>query len=53
MTNSIAEIENSECMLVVGSNTTDAHPVLALRMKKALRNGAKLLVVDPRKTWLA
>ncbi|HIA38454.1 MAG TPA: formate dehydrogenase subunit alpha [Planctomycetes bacterium] len=53
MTNSIAEIEQSECMLVVGSNTTEAHPVLALRMKKALRGGAKLLVVDPRKTWLA
>jgi formate dehydrogenase major subunit/formate dehydrogenase alpha subunit len=53
MTNSIAEIEKSECMLVVGSNTTEAHPVLALRMKKAMRNGSKLLVVDPRKTWLA
>lgn len=53
MTNSIAEIENSDCMLVVGSNTTEAHPVLALRMKKAMRNGAKLVVVDPRKTWLA
>ncbi len=53
MTNSIAEIEDADCMFVIGSNTTEAHPVIALRMKKALRRGAKLLVADPRKTWLA
>lgn len=53
MTNSIAEIEDADCMMVVGSNTTEAHPVLALRMKKARRNGAHLIVVDPRRTWLA
>ena len=53
MTNSIAEIEDAECMFVIGSNTTEAHPVLALRMKKALRDGAKLIVADPRRTWLA
>ena len=53
MTNSIAEIEQADCMLVIGSNTTEAHPVLALRMKKALRHGAKLVVIDPRRTWLA
>ena len=53
MTNSIAEIEDADCMFVIGSNTTEAHPVLALRMKKALRRGAKLIVADPRRTWLA
>lgn len=53
MTNSIAEIEDVECMFVIGSNTTEAHPVIALRMKKALRRGAKLIVADPRRTWLA
>jgi predicted molibdopterin-dependent oxidoreductase YjgC len=37
---------------VIGSNTTEAHPVLALRMKKAARNGATLVVADPRKIWL-
>jgi predicted molibdopterin-dependent oxidoreductase YjgC len=37
---------------VIGSNTTEAHPVLALRMKKAVRNGATLIVADPRKIWL-
>src|SRR4029079_931207 len=31
---------------------TEAHPVLALRMKKAVRNGATLVVADPRKIWL-
>jgi predicted molibdopterin-dependent oxidoreductase YjgC len=39
-------------MLVIGSNTTEAHPVLALRIKKAVRNGATLVVADPRKIWL-
>jgi predicted molibdopterin-dependent oxidoreductase YjgC len=53
MTNSIAEIEDTDCLFVIGSNTTEAHPVLALRMKTALRRGAKLIVADPRRTWLA
>jgi predicted molibdopterin-dependent oxidoreductase YjgC len=39
-------------MLVIGSNTTEAHPVLALRMKKAVRKGATLVVADPRQIWL-
>jgi predicted molibdopterin-dependent oxidoreductase YjgC len=51
-TNSIPEIENARFILVIGSNTTEAHPVLALRMKKAARNGATLVVADPRKIWL-
>jgi predicted molibdopterin-dependent oxidoreductase YjgC len=37
---------------VIGSNTTEAHPVLALRMKRAVRRGATLVVADPRKIWL-
>jgi predicted molibdopterin-dependent oxidoreductase YjgC len=51
-TNSIPEIENARFILVIGSNTTEAHPVLALRMKKAVRKGATLVVADPRKIWL-
>jgi formate dehydrogenase major subunit/formate dehydrogenase alpha subunit len=51
-TNSIPEIENARFIFVIGSNTTEAHPVLALRMKKAVRNGATLVVADPRKIWL-
>ena len=50
--NSIPEIENARVLFVIGSNTTEAHPVLALRIKKAVRNGATLIVADPRKIWL-
>ena len=52
MTNSIAEIADTDCLLVVGSNTTEAHPMIARRMFKAKDNGAKLIVVDPRKIQL-
>ncbi len=51
-TNSIPEIENARFLFVIGSNTTEAHPVLALRIKKAVRDGATLVVADPRKIWL-
>ena len=50
MTNSIADIEESDCIFVTGSNTTEAHPVLALRIERAVRErGAKLIVADPRR----
>ena len=52
MTNSIEELAGSELLLVAGSNTTEAHPVISLRMKRAVRNGAKLIVIDPRKIEL-
>jgi formate dehydrogenase major subunit len=42
-------VEQCDVMLVIGANTTDAHPVFASRMKARLRQGAKLIVVDPRK----
>jgi predicted molibdopterin-dependent oxidoreductase YjgC len=51
-TNSIPEIEQARFLLVIGSNTTEAHPVLALRMKRAVRDGATLVIADPRKIWL-
>jgi len=53
MTNSIPEIEDADCIFVIGSNTTEAHPLIAHRIFKALDKGAKLIVVDPRKTQLA
>ncbi len=53
MTNSIEELAGTDLLLVAGSNTTEAHPVIAIRMKQAVRNGAKLIVIDPRKTELA
>jgi formate dehydrogenase alpha subunit len=49
MTNSISEIENTDCMLVIGSNTTGSHPIISGRMMKAKNKGAKLIVVDTRK----
>lgn len=54
MTNSIRDIPEADVLLVTGSNTTEAHPVLALQMKKAVyQNGAKLLLIDPREIELA
>ena len=40
-------------MFVIGSNTTEAHPIIAMEMKRARQRGAKLVVADPRKIWLA
>ncbi|MDN5344037.1 MAG: formate dehydrogenase major subunit [Clostridia bacterium] len=52
MTNSIAEIEHNDVLLIIGSNTTEAHPVIGQKMKQAARRGAKLIVVDPRRIEL-
>ncbi|WP_127090738.1 formate dehydrogenase subunit alpha [Aquabacter cavernae] len=41
-------VEDSDVILVIGANPTDGHPVFGSRMKKRLRQGAKLIVVDPR-----
>jgi formate dehydrogenase alpha subunit len=54
MTNSIADIHLADVLLVTGSNTTEAHPVISLEMKKAVcRRGAKLILIDPREIELA
>ncbi len=45
-------VEHTDVMMVIGANPTDAHPVFASRMKQRLRKGAKLIVIDPRKTDL-
>ncbi|MDP3549116.1 MAG: formate dehydrogenase subunit alpha [Novosphingobium sp.] len=45
-------VEDSDVMLVIGANPTDGHPVFASRMKRRLRKGAKLIVIDPRRTDL-
>ena len=36
--------------MIIGANPTDGHPVFASRLKKRLRKGAKLIVLDPRRT---
>ena len=45
-------IEHSDVILVIGANPTDGHPVFASRMKRRLRQGARLIVIDPRRTDL-
>ncbi len=45
-------VEATDVILVIGANPTDGHPVFASRMKKRLREGAKLIVIDPRRTDL-
>jgi formate dehydrogenase alpha subunit len=54
MTNSIRDIRDADVILVIGSNTTESHPVLSLQMKAAVRKDeAKLILIDPRKIELA
>jgi len=54
MTNSIGDIHLADVLLVTGSNTTEAHPVISLEMKKAVRlHGSKLILIDPREIELA
>jgi len=53
MTNSINEIRDADLLFVIGSNTTEAHPIIAMEMKKAVHRGAKLIVTDPRNIWLS
>ena len=53
MSNSISEVEHNKVLFIIGSNATVAHPIIGNRMKKAARNGAKLIVIDPRRTELA
>jgi formate dehydrogenase major subunit len=45
-------IEHTDVILVIGANPTDGHPVFASRMKQRLRAGARLIVIDPRRTDL-
>ncbi|ANJ68225.1 formate dehydrogenase subunit alpha [Halothiobacillus diazotrophicus] len=51
-TQTFKSVEQSDVILVIGANPTDAHPVFASRMKKRLRAGARLIVIDPRVTEL-
>ena len=52
MTNTINGILDSDVMLVIGSNTTETHPIIGLRMLAAVKNGSKLIVADPRRIKL-
>jgi formate dehydrogenase major subunit len=49
-TQNFDSVEHTDVMVVIGANPAAAHPVFASRMKKRLRQGAKLIVIDPRRT---
>lgn len=53
MTNSVPELAETSCILVTGSNTMEAHPIVASYILRAVEAGAKLIVVDPRDIPLA
>ena len=50
MTNSIGELSDAKCIFIIGSNTSEQHPVIALQIKEAKRRGAKIIVANPR--WI-
>lgn len=56
MTNSIRELwdmGHGDCVCVIGSNTTECHPIIGIGMMEARRNGSGLVVIDPREIDLA
>jgi formate dehydrogenase alpha subunit len=54
MTNSIPDLEEADCILIVGSNTTEQHPIIGSRLLRAHEErGTKLIVVDPRHIQMA
>lgn len=52
-TNSFADIERAQTLMICGTNTTENHPVTGARVKRAALKGANLIVIDPRKIELA
>ena len=53
MTNAVSELEDSDVIFIIGSNTTTSHPLVATRIFRAWEKGAKILVADPRKNQIA
>ncbi|HET6364814.1 MAG: formate dehydrogenase subunit alpha [Nitrospirota bacterium] len=53
MTNSIDEIRDARVIFVIGSNTTEQHPMIGMHMLEAKDRGATLIVADPRRTQIA
>jgi formate dehydrogenase alpha subunit len=53
MTNSLPELTEAQCIFIIGSNTTENHPIAAKWIFRALASGAKLIVADPRHIQMA
>ena len=51
-TQNFDSVEHTDVALIIGANPSDAHPVFASRLKKRLRAGAKVIIIDPRRTEL-
>ncbi len=52
MTNSIGDIGDARCILAIGTNTTEAHPIIGWEVRKAARRGTRLIVANPRRIML-
>lgn len=52
-TNSLAQMPEIDTLFLFGSNPTEGHPIVSIYLKEALSRGAKLVVADPRRTWMA
>lgn len=52
-TNSINDLEHTDCILVIGANPTDAHPVTGVKIKQKFMKGVTSIVIDPRRIELA
>ena len=53
MTNSINDLEEADCILIFGANSTEAHPLIGKKVLNARKKGAFIVVVDPRRTLTA
>ena len=52
MTNSIQGIRDAHCILITGSNTAESHPVISYEVVRAVKQGASLVIIDPRRVPL-
>jgi formate dehydrogenase alpha subunit len=52
MTNAIREIRDADCILITGSNTAESHPVIGYEVVRAVKKGANLVIIDPRRVPL-
>ncbi len=53
MTNPIRDVRDADCILITGSNTAETHPVISYEVIRAVKKGATLIIIDPRRVPLA
>lgn len=52
-TNSVEDIKHTDCIMIIGANPTDAHPVTGAKLKQFAMKGKPTIVIDPRRTEMA